>query len=113
MVFPILECTRSQSTIAAPGAARSPRDVQHAERIGAVDLFDFDVLPDVEQLLHALAEIVGAAGQRGGVDGAGRSAADDVEGIARRRPARFPQYLRNRLQHADLVSGSGAAARQD
>ncbi|MNT01343.1 hypothetical protein D3C72_1358040 [compost metagenome] len=71
-----------------PARARA----DHAQRIGSVHLLDFDVLPHVEQLLHAFAEIIGTAGQRRGVDGTGRGAADDVERVARRCPARFPQY---------------------
>ena len=58
-------------------------------------------------------EVVGAAGQRGGVDRAGRGAGDHRERIAGRAGAGLAPDLRDRLQHADLVGGARAAAGED
>ena len=57
-------------------------------------------------------EVVGAAGERGRVDRAGRGAGDDRERVVGRRAALAPD-ARNRVQHADLVGGARAAAGED
>ena len=78
----------------APPAGDHPADrhhrqparagADHAERIGAIDLLGAKVLPDLDQAGDGCVEGVGAAGQRGGVDGAGRGAGDDRKRVARR-----------------------------
>ena len=76
----------------APPARDHPADRQHgqpvcagahhAQRIGTVDLVGREVFPHLRQHFHRGVEAVGMAGQRGGVDGPGRGAADDAEGRA-------------------------------
>ena len=55
-------------------------------------------------------EVVGAAGERRGVDRAGRGAGDDRERDCRSTAPLLAADLRDRLQHADLVGGARAAA---
>ena len=56
----------------------------HAQGIGAIDVAGVHVLPDGGYHLDGLAEVVGQAGDAGGVDGPGRGAAEDGKGLTRR-----------------------------
>ena len=104
----------------APPARHRPTDRQHrqptraaanhTQRIGAVDLLGLEVLPHLHQHLHRRVEVVGMAGERGSVDGAGGSADDDAEGIARTRCVGLAADARNGAQHANLVGGARAAS---
>ena len=69
--------------------------------------------PDVGNLLDACAEVVAMAGQRRGIDRAGRGAANNIERIALGRHAGRRQNAGDRLQYPDLVGGAGPAASQD
>ena len=91
--------------------ARAAAD--HAERIGAVDLLGVEVLATPARgASTARVEVVGAAGQRRGVDGAGRGADDDRKRVAARRAA-FAPHSRDRPQHAHLIGGARAASGED
>jgi hypothetical protein len=76
-----------------------------AQGVGAIDLGSVKVAPDFLQVVHPLAEVLGEAGQRGGVDGAGRGAADDGKRVV----PRLRQQFADGAQHPDLVGGAGAA----
>jgi len=97
----------------AHGEQRQPAraGADHAQRVGAVDLVGVEVLPHLGQHAHRLVEVRAAAGQRRRVDRAGRGAGDDGKRVAGRR-VRLATDLHHRLEHADLVSGSGTAAGQ-
>ncbi len=66
------------------------------------------VLPDLQEVAHAAREVVGVHRQRGGVDRAGRRAAQDRERVL----LRVAEDVAHRLDHADLVGGARAASSQ-
>ncbi len=82
---------------------------QELARVGAKHLADAEMAPDVRQPAHALVEARGVDRERGGVDGAGRAAADDGKGIG----SAHGQQGGDRLEHADLVSSARATPGQD
>ena len=85
----------------------------HAERIGAIDLLGAKVLPDVVDAGDGAVEVVGAAGERGSVDGAGRGAGDHRKGVAAAGVPRVLAHLRDRLQNTDLIGRPGTASGED
>jgi hypothetical protein len=105
----------------APPAGDHPADrhhrqpartgADHADRVRAIDLLGAEVLPDVDEAGDRLVEAVGAAGERCGVDRAGRRPGDHRERIAAVDSALAPD-LGDRLQHADLIGGACAPAGQ-
>jgi hypothetical protein len=132
--------TRSSNRAAArcPAAtadARSQRAPQHpaqrqqrqparaaahdAQQVGAVHLLGVEVLPYLYQLCHRVLKIVGATGQRRGVDRPGRGAHQDrkrVVSLADPRIDAAPgiaQDGRQSLEHAHLVAGARAPAHED
>ena len=85
---------------------------QHAQCIGAIDMFCVQMTPDMGHLPHREVEVVGAAGQCRGIDRAGRRAGDDRKGVGpMSMPAAAPD-MGNGFEHADLVGSAGAAARE-
>jgi len=98
----------------AHGHHREPAraGADHAERVGAIDLLDMHVLPHPHELGDAGVGVVGVGGQRGRVERAGRGAGQHRIGVAGRRPGLAPDAVHG-AQHADLVGGASAAARED
>ncbi|MNZ89109.1 hypothetical protein D3C78_1080150 [compost metagenome] len=83
---------------------------QHAQRIGVVDAVGVQMAPGAGDLPHGVVEMVGAAGQGGGIDGAGRRARENGKGVGPMALAAVAPDLGNGFEHADLVGGAGAAA---
>ena len=83
-----------------------------AESVRPVDLAGAEVAPHARQALHGAVEVVGAAGQRCGVDRAGRGAHGDREWRGSTSRARVLAQAREGLQHPDLVGGTRSAAGQ-
>ena len=77
--------------------------------IRPVDVAGSHVAPDVGQSRDGFAEIVGQAGNGGGIDGAGRSPAKDGEGVVARVAGEFCHSEQN----TNLIGGAGATAAQD
>ncbi|MNE48067.1 hypothetical protein D3C80_1425080 [compost metagenome] len=84
----------------AAGLANHPRPVAAQHQVAA------KVLPERSEVAHGFSKAGGAAGQGDRIDGAGRSADDDREGIGR---AGWQQFG-DAGQYADLIGGAGAAA---
>ena len=80
-----------------------------AERVGSVNLVRMKMLPDIEQALNALGEIVRVRGQNSRIDRTCRRAAHDREGVF----IRLNEQLTNRLEHTDLISGARTTASQN
>src|SRR5674476_383481 len=83
---------------------------RRSERVGPVNLLRMNIFPDPGDAPHGAVEIIGTTGQRSGIDGTRRSASDDRKGVGLVHCAGCLSDVGNRLQHADLVSGTGAAA---
>ena len=75
-----------------------------AGRVGPVDHVGAQRGPQAAHPPHAQVRTVGPAGQRRGVDGARRGAADDVEGILETGVPIRIQQLHDGAEHADLVA---------
>jgi hypothetical protein len=81
---------------------------EHAGGVGAKNLVDPEIAPHEIETPHAFVKPGGVNRQGGGVDGAGRGAAQDrkrIRGLAR-------EQLGDGLQHAHLVGRARAAAGQ-
>ena len=109
-----------RARLLAPPARQQPRQpVEHApaarhveqvQPVGAVHLLGPELLPHVGDVAHRVVEVRRAASQRRRVDGAGRGAGDDGEGVAGLLPPGLAPQVGQRLQHAHLVGGAGTAA---
>ena len=82
--------------------------LEHGAGVGAEHLGHVEIGPDVLDFAHRLMPARDVAGQDAGRNGAGRGAHDDGE-----RPVGAGMDLGERLEHAHLVGGARAAARQD
>jgi len=83
-----------------------------ADGIGAVDLLGVEVPPHVVEARHARVEVVGIGCQRRGVDRSCRRPGDDRKRICVWR-IMFAPDARKRVENADLIRRSRAAAGED
>src|SRR3989338_2758173 len=82
--------------------------VKHADCIGAIHLVGVKIFPDAIEIAHTLAEILRIYRQRRGIERPCRRSANHRKRIM--RVAR--QEFGDRLEHADLISGTRATAGQ-
>ncbi|MNN19675.1 hypothetical protein D3C81_1329260 [compost metagenome] len=87
----------------AAGLAYHPRPVAAQHQVAA------KVLPERSEVAHGFSEAGSAAGEGDRIDGAGRRADNDRKGVG----CAGWQQLGNAGQYADLIGGTGAAAREN
>lgn len=69
--------------------------------------------PDIQQAAYGTGEVVGMAGQRGGVQRPGRGAADDIERGTQGRTAGVGKNAGDRMHHTSLAGSARPAACKD
>jgi hypothetical protein len=95
------------------GAHPMGRIAQRAAGVDPVDLAGAEVVPYRGEPFDRAQPVVAVGGDRRGVDGAGRGAADHRKRIAPGRPAPRLEDARDAFENAHLIRGSGASTHQD
>ena len=96
----------AEREIAQPAQAAAPQ----GDRIGAKDVLDRQVGPEMRQLLRGGGEVAATGRDHRTVDRAGRGAGDNCEG---RRASAKGGDLADPLEHTRLVGAARAAGGQD